>query len=486
MTRVRKSPNMMSTTGRRPVMAAPSAMPVKPASEIGVSMTRSGPNSWTSPLSTLKGVPASATSSPRMITAGSRRISSARASRTAWAMVSCRSRTSARVDMHRHLFGARIGCRQREGDPLCDLGAQLFLHPLQLIGPDAAFLEPGGQDLDRITLPGPALLLLTGAVVAAIHVADVVPAEAVGVAVKEARPLAAASARHRLLGGFEDRADVLAVDLLEGDREGFGPRPHGTGGRLRGRRVLAVEVVLADVEHRQLPERGHVQALVEQALPQRALAEEAGGDLVAAAPARGERGPGGDPRRAGHDGVGAQVPLRLVGDVHGAALAAAVAGLLAQQLREHQVGPGSLGQAVPMAPVGARDVVVVPQRQADADRHRLLADVEVGQPRHPGRRIELVDLLLEEPDPQHLPVGAQPAIELFHRAGPTQTVCWFMNSRMPASESSRPWPERLMPPKGSLGSDATSPLTKTIPASISPASRRPRSTSRVQTEAPRP
>ena len=42
MTRVRKSPNMMSTTGRIPVIAAPTASPVIPASEIGESITRSG------------------------------------------------------------------------------------------------------------------------------------------------------------------------------------------------------------------------------------------------------------------------------------------------------------------------------------------------------------------------------------------------------------------------------------------------------------
>ena len=34
-----KSPNMMSTTGRIPVMAAPTPMPVMPASEIGESIT---------------------------------------------------------------------------------------------------------------------------------------------------------------------------------------------------------------------------------------------------------------------------------------------------------------------------------------------------------------------------------------------------------------------------------------------------------------
>ena len=35
-----KSPNMMSTTGRSPVIAAPTPMPVNPGSEIGVSITR--------------------------------------------------------------------------------------------------------------------------------------------------------------------------------------------------------------------------------------------------------------------------------------------------------------------------------------------------------------------------------------------------------------------------------------------------------------
>jgi hypothetical protein len=39
--------NCISTTGRSPMWAAPAAAPVKPASEMGVSMTRSGPKwSW--------------------------------------------------------------------------------------------------------------------------------------------------------------------------------------------------------------------------------------------------------------------------------------------------------------------------------------------------------------------------------------------------------------------------------------------------------
>ena len=83
MIKVRKSPNMMSTTGRIPVIAAPRPTPVIPGSEIGESITRSGPNSSTRPDSTLNGVPASATSSPMTNTVGSRRSSSRSASFTA-------------------------------------------------------------------------------------------------------------------------------------------------------------------------------------------------------------------------------------------------------------------------------------------------------------------------------------------------------------------------------------------------------------------
>src|SRR2546427_444190 len=91
MVSVMKSPTLTATTGRVPVMAAPTPMPAYPGSEIGVSMIRCVPNSCTSPVSVLKGWPASATSSPIRNTRGSRRISSAIASFTASPYVSSRS-----------------------------------------------------------------------------------------------------------------------------------------------------------------------------------------------------------------------------------------------------------------------------------------------------------------------------------------------------------------------------------------------------------
>ena len=44
---------MYSTIGRSPFMAAPTAMPVKPSSAMGVSITRLAPNSSSMPLLTL-------------------------------------------------------------------------------------------------------------------------------------------------------------------------------------------------------------------------------------------------------------------------------------------------------------------------------------------------------------------------------------------------------------------------------------------------
>ena len=71
----KKSLNMISATGRRPVIAAPMAAPRIACSLIGVSRTRCGPNSSSRPTVALNTPPAAATSSPRNTTRSSRRIS---------------------------------------------------------------------------------------------------------------------------------------------------------------------------------------------------------------------------------------------------------------------------------------------------------------------------------------------------------------------------------------------------------------------------
>src|SRR5579859_6138232 len=275
---------MMSTTGRMPVMAAPRPMPVNPGSELGVSMTRSGPNSSSSPLSTLKGVPASATSSPMRKTVGSRRSSSASASRTAWAMVSCRSATAGSgVDMHGHLVGRRVRSLERELHPLGDLCAHLFLDSIDGGG---VGLPAGDQrlreELQGVALLGPLPLLILGAVVRAVDVADVMSMLPVRAEKQERRSVARPGALDRLVRRLVHAAYVLPVAFPARDAKGLRALRDIAGRRLQVVRVLVVEVVLAHIDHRQLPQRRHVHALVHQALPERALAEKADRDLVGA------------------------------------------------------------------------------------------------------------------------------------------------------------------------------------------------------------
>ena len=102
----------------------------------------------------------------------------------------------------------------------------------------------------------------------------------------------------------------------------------------------------------------------------------------------------------------------LIGNVHGAAFAAAVAGFFTEQLSEHFVERCAFGNAMAMAAVGAGDVIVLAQRFADADGDGFFANVEVGEPRHLGAEIELIDLFFEQPDLEHLAIEVQPALVL--------------------------------------------------------------------------
>src|SRR5437588_8125676 len=168
----------MSTTGRKPVMAAPTPIPVKPASEIGVSRTRSAPNSSTSPDSTLKGVPASATSSPKMHTRESRRISSARASRTAWAKVSSRSGIDVLIDLIR----AGIGRFQRKLHRVFHLSTGFGRYALEQIRVHVLlFHQPLRMQFDGIPFALPVLLFLLRPVIFAIDVTHMVPAVTIGI-----------------------------------------------------------------------------------------------------------------------------------------------------------------------------------------------------------------------------------------------------------------------------------------------------------------
>src|SRR5262245_14863780 len=162
---------MMSTTGRKPVMAAPTAIPVNPGSEIGVSSTRSIPNSSTRPVRTLNTVPASAMSSPQIKTVESRRISSTIASRTASANVS--SRVSG-IDVLVHLIWS--GVRRID----CELHRLIhfrFYFSVDLVEFRSVRQilrdQPVAEKLDGIALRLPGLFFLLRSIVFAVDVSNV-------------------------------------------------------------------------------------------------------------------------------------------------------------------------------------------------------------------------------------------------------------------------------------------------------------------------
>src|SRR5512146_84573 len=258
MTSVMKSPNMMSTTGRMPVIAAPRPSPEMPASEMGESRIRSGPNSSTSPDRTLNGVPASATSSPITKTVGSRRSSSASASLTACESVSSRrpgsSATALGEDMTTHVRRLGERRRERELDPGFDLALYGLSNLVELLLRDPLLAEPFGQERDRVALRAPLLLLFLAAVVRAVDVADVVAVEPVCVEHEEGRAFAAARPLDRAARRVVHSTPFLSVDLLRGNAKGFRARKHVPSRHLGVVSVFPVQVVLACVDDRQLPQ----------------------------------------------------------------------------------------------------------------------------------------------------------------------------------------------------------------------------------------
>src|SRR5579862_830785 len=195
----------MSTTGRNPVIAAPTPIPVNPASEIGVSSTRSDPNSSTSPDSTLNGVPASATSSPKMHTRASRRISSASASRTACANVNSRIAVSG-INVLVDLLNPRIRRGNRKLHGSLHLFARLVLNLLQRARiRNLLPAQPLPHVLDGIPLRLPLLLFLLRPVIFPVDVANVMPGVPIRIAKQQRRPLTPPrpsnqSLRHRVHG----------------------------------------------------------------------------------------------------------------------------------------------------------------------------------------------------------------------------------------------------------------------------------------------
>ena len=174
--------------------------------------------------------------------------------------------------------------------------------------------------------------------------------------------------------------------------------------------MLGVAVVLEDEDRRGLQHDGEVHRLEHGALVATAITAEGDGDLAIAAGLAGDGGADRDRRSATDDGVGPEHALRHVGDVHRAALALAEAVTAAVDLEHHARHIAALGDAVAMAPMGARDPVGIAQVLADADRDGFLAGIKVREPRDLAGLDLDVQSLLELADGLHLPVGAEQSV----------------------------------------------------------------------------
>ena len=123
---------------------------------------------------------------------------------------------------------------------------------------------------------------------------------------------------------------------------------------------------------------------------------------------------GGDGDAAAHDGVGAQIALGEIGDVHGAAAALAVAGGLAHQFCQCAIQFGALGNAVAMTPVGGCNQILIRQLGTDRGGHGLLAGVQVNRAPQFVLREQCPRRLLEVPDLVHLVIDPKTGFLVDH------------------------------------------------------------------------
>jgi hypothetical protein len=167
------------------------------------------------------------------------------------------------------------------------------------------------------------------------------------------------------------------------------------------RRAHAVAIVLDDEHAGQLPQRRHVERLMERAGVHHGLAHEAHDALVAATILDRET----DARRerdvTAHDSVSAKKVRVRVEHVHRAALAKRTSVLPPEELRHDRTGCHPARECLTVVAIGGDDVVVRAQHAQRARAHRLLANVQMAEAADLAQRIRLSDAFLEAALEEH-------------------------------------------------------------------------------------
>src|SRR3984893_4950045 len=317
----RKSLNMISTTGRRPATAMPSATPRNPFSQMGVLRTRLSPNRSTTPSLVLNTPPDAPTSSPMSITVGSAAISSMSAAATAsryvistvWAVWA--GRASVCTDKAPHLLhrrdragGSALRSRVHRLLDILDQSFLILLGQHRVGGESSAEQCDGGALLPGIELAGRPVRRRVGARMSPVPIR---------LRFDQCRPLPSPCAGHSVGCSRVDGTNVLAVDDHPWHPVRLGTiRKVVDRGRRVERAVLAVQVVLDNEDDRRLPQRGHVQRLVERADVGCAVAAERHRHNWTALQLGGHRRSDCDREAGTDDGERADETAREVGEVH--------------------------------------------------------------------------------------------------------------------------------------------------------------------------
>ena len=182
---------------------------------------------------------------------------------------------------------------------------------------------------------------------------------AVGLQLEQDRPLAAAHPFERGLGRAAHREHVHAVDLEAGDAEALAALVELVLGRgavdAGAHRIL---VVLDHEDDRQLPQLGHVEALIDLALIGGAVAEISEADAAIARIFVLEGEAGAEADLGADDAVAAVEAMLDAEHVHRAALALGDAGGAAGQLGHDHLGIDAVSEHVAMVAIAGDDAVL--------------------------------------------------------------------------------------------------------------------------------
>jgi hypothetical protein len=180
----------------------------------------------------------------------------------------------------------------------------------------------------------------------------------------------------------------------------------------------AVEVVLDDINHRELPQGGHVQGLVKDALVHGCVAEITQGHGVFAPIAGGKGKTCGQRGMASDDAVASHKTTLGVKDVHGAAIPLRGTGAFAVELGHHRAGFGAAYQRVGMVAVGGDDIVIRAGGKHRANGHRFLANIEMAEASDFLLSVALGGSLFKTPTEQHRTVHLTQGFRI-ERHGPS-------------------------------------------------------------------